>query len=508
MDHAKIKIFAVVLYVAAVIVSHSHASIQNKEQLLIQHLLTNYSMEARPTLSQKTPTNVSFGLELVQLINVNDRYQMFTVKVWVRQNWKNELMQWNPALWDNINTVQIDAKKLWTPDIVLYSNADNEFSGGVQKYKTRIILYSNGMHYWLSPSTFTSTCKIDITYFPFDRQICNLKYGSWAYDISGIDMKPDTRPVITAQYINSSEWEVVEGTKSRNTVKYACCPYPYIDVTVKLVLQRKPLYYIFNVITPCLVLAVTILFGFFLPPESGERISLTITILLAVAVFLQLVSENLPRNSDSVPILAVFYMVIMAESALSLITTCTVLVFHFRATARGVERPPQWMRNFFLKRIGKVIKVKSVRVANADSKVTLSQTKVGNMHTYCNDGFAESYTIPIENGVHETRHSARSPSFKPTRNGVSSGKRHKQMSVLQLQDLDMDGNANKNVLDEILKEVQIVADNVRHSQLVEENQDEWKEISMIVDRMFFWIFLVTLIISAAATLLPVYLKYN
>jgi len=82
------------------------------------------------------------------------------------------------------------------------------------------------------------------------------------------------------------------------------------------------------------------------------------------------------------------------------------------------------------------------------------------------------------------------------------------MSVLQLQDLDMDGNANKNVLDEILKEVQIVADNVRHSQLVEENQDEWKEISMIVDRMFFWIFLVTLIISAAATLLPVYLKYN
>ena len=364
------------------------------------------------------------------------------------------------------------------------------------------------MHSWLSPSTFTSTCKIDITYFPFDRQICRLKYGSWAYDASGIDMIPDANPVVTSQYINSSEWEVMEGTKSRNSVKYACCPFPYIDITIRLVLKRKPLYYIFNVITPCLVLAITILFGFFLPPESGERISLTITILLAVAVFLQLVSDSLPRNSDSIPILAVFYMVIMAESALSLITTCTVLVFHFRASARGIERPPQWMRTFFLKRVGKLIKVKSVRVSNTDAKMNVSQTKVGSMHTYCNDGFAESYAIPVENGVHENRHGVHSANSKPTRNGVSSAKRHRPTPILHLQDLDMDGSANKNVLDEILKEVQIVADNIRHSQMVEENQDEWKEISMIVDRMFFWIFLVTLSISAVATLLPVYLKYN
>ena len=390
----------------------------------------------------------------------------------------------------------------------LIFSADNEFSGGTEKYKTRVILYSNGMHYWLSPSAFTSTCKIDITYFPFDKQICVLKYGSWAYDASGIDMKADGNPVITAQYINSSEWEVVEGSKLRNSVKYACCPYPYIDVTIKLVLKRKPLYYIFNVITPCLVLAVTILFGFFLPPESGERISLTITILLAVAVFLQLVSDSLPRNSDSIPILAVFYMVIMTESALSLITTCTVLVFHFRASARGVERPPQWMRSFFLKKVGRLIKVKSVKVSDTEEKTEIASEKTGNIHTYCNDGFAESYAIPVENGIYENRPSTRSPNLKPTRNGIASGKRQRQTPVLHLQDLGMDGRGNRGVLDDIFREVQIVADNFRHSQRVEENQDEWKEISMIVDRMFFWIFLITLSISAVATLVPVYLKYN
>ncbi|XP_065065748.1 neuronal acetylcholine receptor subunit alpha-5-like [Rhopilema esculentum] len=504
---------AIFRYIAVLITitsssSYISGSIVSTEQRLIEHLLTNYSKEARPTLSQKTATNVSFGLELVQLINVNDRYQMITVKVWVRQNWKNELVRWDPKDWDGIKSVQVDGKLMWTPDIVLYNNADSEFSGGLDKYKTRVILYSDGSHYWLSPSTFTSTCKIDITYFPFDKQICSLKYGSWAYDSSGINMMADNRPVVTSQYINSSEWEIVEGLKTRNSVKYACCPYPYLDVTVKLVLKRKPLYYIFNVITPCLVLAVTILFGFFLPPESGERISLTITILLAVAVFLQLVSDSLPRNSDSIPILAIFYMVIMTESALSLVTTCIVLMFHFRSTARGVERPPPWMRKLFFQKIGKLIKIKRLKISDSKFESEAPKSEKMNGKTYCNDGFAESYAIPVENGTFETRQMPHSPSLRPTRNGIASGKKQRLTPNLTLQDLDMNSNGNKNILDDILTEVQIVADNFRQNQATEENQDEWKHISMILDRMFFWLFLITLTISAVATLLPVYLKYN
>ena len=27
-----------------------------------------------------------------------------------------------------------------------------------------------------------STCKIDITWFPFDEQSCAMKFGSWTYD--------------------------------------------------------------------------------------------------------------------------------------------------------------------------------------------------------------------------------------------------------------------------------------------------------------------------------------
>ena len=36
--------------------------------------------------------------------------------------------------------------------------------------------------FWPPIVKFHSTCQIDITYFPFDDQVCGMKLGSWAYD--------------------------------------------------------------------------------------------------------------------------------------------------------------------------------------------------------------------------------------------------------------------------------------------------------------------------------------
>lgn len=40
------------------------------EARLIQDLLKNYTKEARPVMNPNVTTNVSFGVELVQLVNV------------------------------------------------------------------------------------------------------------------------------------------------------------------------------------------------------------------------------------------------------------------------------------------------------------------------------------------------------------------------------------------------------------------------------------------------------
>ena len=44
-----------------------------------------------------------------------------------------------------------------------------------------MVVSHDGSCLYVPPGIFKSTCKIDITWFPFDDQLCDLKFGSWTY---------------------------------------------------------------------------------------------------------------------------------------------------------------------------------------------------------------------------------------------------------------------------------------------------------------------------------------
>jgi len=68
-------------------------------------------------------------------------------------------------------------------------------------------------------------------------------------------------------------------------------------------MTRRSLFYIINLIFPCLLIYAVSFLGFFLPVESGEKVNLEITILLALVVFLLIVGETLPPTPDAIPVL-------------------------------------------------------------------------------------------------------------------------------------------------------------------------------------------------------------
>jgi len=75
------------------------------------------------------------------------------------------------------------------------------------------------------------------------------------------------------------------------------------EVYVSLHVRRKYMFYITYIIFPCLLLSGLLLMLFLLPADSGEKISLGVSILVAISVFLLLVAGNVPDTSDSVPLL-------------------------------------------------------------------------------------------------------------------------------------------------------------------------------------------------------------
>ena len=67
---------------------------------------------------------------------------------------------------------------MWKPDILLYNSANENFDA---TFPTNIVVRNTGQCEQIPPGIFKSTCRIDITWFPFDDQLCDLKFGSWTY---------------------------------------------------------------------------------------------------------------------------------------------------------------------------------------------------------------------------------------------------------------------------------------------------------------------------------------
>ena len=95
---------------------------------------------------------------------------------------------------------------------------------------------------------------------------------------------------------------VAVGSK-REVTTYPCCPEPYPNIHYRLIFKRHPKFYIHYMVLPCVFLSTLSLLVFYLPPDCGEKLTLSITNLLALVVFQQIIAENMPPSSDDSPII-------------------------------------------------------------------------------------------------------------------------------------------------------------------------------------------------------------
>lgn len=105
-----------------------------------------------------------------------------------------------------------------------------------------------------------------------------------------------------SDFVENVEWECRGMPATKNVIMYGCCSDPYPDITYTVLLQRRSSFYIFNLLLPCFLISFLAPLGFYLPADSGEKVSLGVTVLLALTVFQLMVAESMPP-SESVPLI-------------------------------------------------------------------------------------------------------------------------------------------------------------------------------------------------------------
>lgn len=282
--------------------AHMH-NINNTKSLLIEHLFEKYNKEASPQLNFE-PVHLNLGIALRAFKNIDQMDGTITSNVWFRYKWNDYRLQWDINEYNfsfiSLNTNPEYDYGIWIPDIYLYNTAENPLS---ELDYSRAIVQNNGDILWSRPGMITSTCSFDLTHFPYDRQTCYMKFGSWSYDGNQLDLHINGQGIDISNYINNEEWELSNYYSEKNIQYYECCPEPYPDIKFYYVITRRSGYYDLNIVLPTFATASLILLTLLVPWSSGERISFAVTVMLSIIVFLLILSDNLPK-SDQKPLLS------------------------------------------------------------------------------------------------------------------------------------------------------------------------------------------------------------
>merc|ERR1711976_1015078 len=189
-----------------------------------------------------------------------------------------------------------------------------------------------------------------------------MKFGSWTYDGFQVDLRHQEEEAGTnivnigvdlSEFYMSVEWDILAVPAIRNVKYYTCCDEPYLDITFNISMRRKTLFYTVNLIIPCMGISFLTVLVFYLPSDSGEKVSLSISILLSLTVFFLLLAEIIPPTSLVVPLLGKFVLFTMILDTFSICVTVVVLNVHFRTPTTHKMAP--WVRKTFVEVLPKYL---------------------------------------------------------------------------------------------------------------------------------------------------------
>ncbi|XP_015235738.1 PREDICTED: neuronal acetylcholine receptor subunit alpha-9-II-like isoform X2 [Cyprinodon variegatus] len=462
-------------------------------QKLLNDLMENYSSALRPVEDTDRALNVTLQITLSQIKDMDERNQVLIAYLWIRQTWHDAYLRWNKEDYDGLDVIHIPSSLVWRPDLVLYNKADDDFSGPMD---TNVKLRYNGELTWDAPAITKSSCVVDVSYFPFDSQECNLTFGSWTYNGNQVDIIMGMDSGDLSDFVENVEWEC---------------------------------------------------------HDSGEKVSLGVTVLLALTVFQLMVAESMPP-SESVPLIGKYYIATMTMVTASTALTIFIMNIHFcGAEAKPV---PHWAKVLIIDYMSKIFFVYEVGENCASGSSASSshylQDDVVNSHIHANgkprghssqedhQGHryprSQPYKQQQQSRVKVQHHIRRDDGNHLSRSGPNRYEGSIRKNTLSDYCVDQNpqdptndfkfpccpedekppplgptvtfgpcvfcsfGSGFPNVDTKLVRNVEYIANCFREQKATCAKGAEWKKIAKVMDRFFMWIFFVMVFLMSILVL--------
>ncbi|KAL4217019.1 hypothetical protein ACF0H5_023475 [Mactra antiquata] len=324
--------------VAVLVIGQVHGDVTKSINLLRRMLFDSYDPKDTPGM----PVHVAASLNLLSLNDLDIKEQKLSIAAYFYFKWTDENFAWlfDPAYsnYSDVSSIFCDEDEIWTPSIII-ENSIHDIDV-ISRPNIPVRVNGFGQVDWMPAGIFSTHCESKVTYWPLDTQNCDLMISTWAVTNFEVNLDFSENTMVTSSYQEHGEWELVHTANKSSLAVRESMPFRRLSFTMTF--RRRHLFHTLNTLLPVVLFGLLTIVVFKLNPESGERVGLSLTILLAYAVYLSLISESIPQTSLSASLLSTYLAIILMMQTLSVLLTVIYLDVYFTTDDVPV---PNWLQS-------------------------------------------------------------------------------------------------------------------------------------------------------------------
>jgi Neurotransmitter-gated ion-channel ligand binding domain len=287
----------------------------------------NDSLLIAPQVDGK-PVQVSVGLFLTNLIDVDEVKELFQISGYLFMTWKDPRLAFSPR--PGAEQREYTPDEIWIPSLLMINAtaARDKVTANIKGDPDGTIHYIELFHAELTTSFFLEP-------FPFDSQSLEIFLQPFLDERDTVAMTYDeaNSGVGTEPFVELAQWKILGFNASQQRRELGRTSKQIPELEIDLQVQRRSRYYIWKVFLPLIVMVAIAYSAFWIKiGDYYTQISITLTAILTEIAFLFAISSSLPK----VPYLTFIDAFFLVSFFFSFASMLELVVVH---QALELERP-------------------------------------------------------------------------------------------------------------------------------------------------------------------------
>ncbi|XP_029646608.1 acetylcholine receptor subunit gamma-like [Octopus sinensis] len=300
----------------------------SEKDALKYKLLRNYDKTKKPVDNDHDIVLVNVTLVIKNIIEFDILNGVATSDLIFGLQWNDMNLQWDESV-NNISYISFALKYIWHPTI-------NMCNGVMDRFKidedTEIFLQPSGNVFLFINRNFQTYCRINVNKYPFDEHECDILvcFNHQIFMVAAISEFNHFAQLEST----SSQWDFRLELSERKRK-------PSAAAGVVAHAKRKVTSATITKIIPPVMLTILILSVHFLPPESGEKVSVAITVFLANIVFLSETEKILGNKSREASMYLIYLLILTFVSGVSTVVSVAISKLYAHPRGTNIESSPE-----------------------------------------------------------------------------------------------------------------------------------------------------------------------